>query len=355
MSYKPQSTSILFLTAIEIRRGIYADLLGIGHVHVTHLPSQAGFRLTRCFDPDLGAEHVGDERRPVDDDPDSVIWARRLTSTHFETLDMMREQVCFHITDLDTVDSLFQHLSASPASSGSFGFQNLVAPHIQKLEVTLSLPLAFFEYFDDRPSAPGRELVPLFQGQARTWTEMPQGILEHLPSLRNLSIWLDHSQRPYWSVVHERAVLCAFEQLATSGRIDLLFDLPMIGSRIGGPTRLLLGEENTSGYHFNNPSSTPITIRRRLRQRQRVVGRRADTGAPTVRYCHDFPLGLGFDFFDGLSVAKIASCEWEMERRSENVQQFLAMSTPGSMVVPARAGFIFGGPHALQDHGHLCL
>ncbi|KAK8070730.1 hypothetical protein PG997_010933 [Apiospora hydei] len=385
MSYKPQSASTLFLIPIEIRRDIYANLLGNGHIHITLLSSKAGFRLTRCSDPDLGAEHVGDKRRPAGDDPDNRIWARRLSSTwgphwqceesslakeeetkdkddavipssYFEILDVMREQVCFHITDLDTIGTLFQYLSASPATSGSLGFEGLVAPHIQKLEVALSLPLAFFEYFDDQPSAPGRELAPLFQEQARIWTEMPQGIDKLLPSLRKLSIWLDHTQRPYWSVLHERAVLRPFEQLGNLSRLDLSFDLPMLRSGVGGATHLFLEEEDTGGCHFNNPSPTPIYIRRRLRQRQRVVNAGAGIGrAPTIRWCPDFPLGLKFSVNDGLSVAEMALRERAMERQGINVEQELVMSIFPDLYIPALLGMIFGRPDPLKDHGHLCL
>ncbi|KAK8102369.1 hypothetical protein PG984_015515 [Apiospora sp. TS-2023a] len=373
MSYDPQSSSRLFIVPIEIRRAIYADLIETVGVHMS-LSSQGRFRLTRCFDPDLGAEHVGDERRPGGySDPDDRIWARRLASTwgphwqceesalvrdedepgYYEILDCIKERVCFHVTDLETLGCLFRQFASSQDSSRADGFPELLRPPIGELHITLSLPLPFFEYFDDQPSAPGQEQAPLFKEKAELWATIPQNILAHLPSLRMLSIWLDHIQKPYWSVVHERHLLRPFEQLAKlGGHFDLSFDLPKLKPKIGGPSRLFLEEEDTGVCCFH-PSSTPLQIRRRLRQRQRAAW--PDLSKPGVVYYHDFPMGLGYAVWDGLSVAEIEVRERAMERHGVNLAEFLVGSSCGKCSIPALPYLVFGMPPALKDHAHLIV
>lgn len=92
MSYETQSASALFLVPIEIRRAIYASLVDPFGIHITLSPD-GRVRLTRCLSPDLGAQHVGFERRPATDeeDPDRQIWCRRLGSgwgPHWECEEM---------------------------------------------------------------------------------------------------------------------------------------------------------------------------------------------------------------------------------------------------------------------------
>ncbi|KAK6840067.1 hypothetical protein PG987_005933 [Apiospora arundinis] len=181
MSYESRSTSCLFRVPIEIRRAIYADLVDIAGVHIS-LSSQGGVRLTRCLGPDLGAENSGDERRPRGNDPDDRIWARRVASTwglhweceetalakdqkghqdihttlrgsflitckrlYFELGDWMKEQVCYHFTDLTTPYVLLEPavIFSERLSSSPVGFNVAVLPQVINLDITLSLPLIF--------------------------------------------------------------------------------------------------------------------------------------------------------------------------------------------------------------------
>jgi hypothetical protein len=81
MSHEPQSASAFFLAPLEIRRAVYASLVDTDGIHITLSPDGDGrVRFTRCLNPDLGAEHVGYERRPDGDDPYTQIWCRRLAS-----------------------------------------------------------------------------------------------------------------------------------------------------------------------------------------------------------------------------------------------------------------------------------
>ncbi|KAK8102368.1 hypothetical protein PG984_015514 [Apiospora sp. TS-2023a] len=81
MSFEYQSASAFFLVPLEIRRAVYASLVDIDGIHITLSPDGDGrVRLTRCLNPDLGAEHVGLERKPDGDDPNKQIWCRRLAS-----------------------------------------------------------------------------------------------------------------------------------------------------------------------------------------------------------------------------------------------------------------------------------
>ena len=81
MSYELQLASGIFRIPIEIRRAIYADLINTAGIHIT-LSAQGGVQLTRCLEPDLAAENVGDERRPPGEwAPNRLIWARRVDSS----------------------------------------------------------------------------------------------------------------------------------------------------------------------------------------------------------------------------------------------------------------------------------
>ncbi|KAK7972654.1 hypothetical protein PG988_006788 [Apiospora saccharicola] len=81
MSSEPQSSSAFLLVPLEIRRAVYANMVDTDGIHITLSPDGDGrVRLTRCLNPDLGAEHVGLERKPDGDDPNNQIWCRRLAS-----------------------------------------------------------------------------------------------------------------------------------------------------------------------------------------------------------------------------------------------------------------------------------
>ncbi|KAK8023891.1 hypothetical protein PG993_011957 [Apiospora rasikravindrae] len=254
MTYDLQSASSLFHVPIEIRRAIYADLVDTASIHITLSP-QGRVRLTRCLDPDLGAGHLGDERRPPRSDDGSCIqtYCRRLASTwgphwgceeialangedeertddgsqtgsrdsflttckrlYFEVGDWMREQVRFQITDLATAKSLFKFPPSSSASIADtdVGFRHSVLPFLAKLGITMNLPLLFFQALSTPDTAP-------LDDNARIWLALPRYLEANLPSLRVLRIWLDHSDKAYWSAVNERAVLRPFEPLVPAAK-----------------------------------------------------------------------------------------------------------------------------------------
>jgi len=124
----------------------------------------------------------------------------------------MLELVRFNITDLRTLDTLLEiqnNFASRPFPSIPLSFKSLLFPHIKKLDITLRLPLLFFEAVDG--SGPGEEgsVTPVFEDELNLWISLPQRFLK-FKGLQSLRIWLDHTDKVYWSVVNERAILSQY-------------------------------------------------------------------------------------------------------------------------------------------------
>ncbi|KAK8070729.1 hypothetical protein PG997_010932 [Apiospora hydei] len=243
MSYNLQSTSSLFLVPIEIRRAIYADLIDTAGIHITLSP-QGRIRLTRCLDPELSAGHLGGERRPPPSADGSGMqkYRRRLASTwgpHWE---------CEEVALAD----------GEEGTDGSHaGSRNSFLATCKRL-----LPLQFFEALAIPDAAPLDENV-------RVWLALPRNLEAHLPSLQLLRVWLDHTDKVYWSAVDERAVLRPFEPLVTNNpHLTLSLELPKLHHLDEDPLCHFLEDKEGAGRGCKLGSSPrPIQVRRRLRQR----------------------------------------------------------------------------------------
>lgn len=223
----------------------------------------------------------------------------------------MTEMVDFHVTDLSTLNALFQ---AAAASSLSFGFRGSILPRITKLSVTLSLPLAFFRalettLFDDNGSP-----LSSFEKDISLWFAMPSG-LASFAQLRRFHIWLDHPDKEFWSAVNEHEILSHFEALQTgTPSLNMVATLPKLHPQKQDPQRHYLGD-----------NIAPFEIRRVLRQRYRVVNY-GTAGASMVIYVQDFPHGLGHPDFDDMSLAELEQHEAKLWRLGVDVVQYLSFT-----------------------------
>jgi hypothetical protein len=179
----------------------------------------------------------------------------------------MTRLVCFNVTDLDTLDALLETSGVSPSGpspSAPFSLKNSLLPHITKLDITLRLPLPIFQALDGLNAAKDGSFTSVFKDDLKIWSGISPRIAQ-LKELQILRIWLDHSNKAYWSVVNERAVLSQLAPLASIPHLDLSFDLPKLHPQLEDSERHFVGEENTTNSSFE--SLSPLKIRRRLRQR----------------------------------------------------------------------------------------
>lgn len=222
----------------------------------------------------------------------------------------MTEMVHFHVTDLFTLNAL---LDTPGASCGPelFGFRSSISPRITKLSITLSLPLAVFHALDVSHVDDNGSATSNFEDETSTWSAVPSG-LPKLTQLRHLHLWLDHSDRQFWSFVNERAILSQFEALlAKNHTLSMTLTLPKLHPQKEDPRR-----------HYMKDRSAPLEVHRVLRQRYRVAHTYA--GASRVTYAQDFPHCEGHPFYDFMSLAEKEDHEAMLWRRGLDVVQFLS-------------------------------
>jgi hypothetical protein len=227
----------------------------------------------------------------------------------------MARLVYFHVTDLDTLNALFktEGISASePSSSALYGFKSMFLPRITKLAITLRLPLPIFEALG---SVQANEDGPII------WSEAFLRITQ-LEALRSLRIWLDHSNKAYWSVVNERAILSPLEPLASIPYLDLSFDLPKLHPQLEDSDRHFIEEDTTNSSLI---SSSPFKIRRRLRQRYHAE--KNDMGKYWATYAPDFPFCLSYPNFEFTSLEEMESWERRAWQAGVDIQRVLAASS----------------------------
>lgn len=233
--------------------------------------------------------------------------------------------MCYHMTDLAAASRLLNPNIASLGTLGSpeLSFIHSLLPNITKLDIILSLPLAFFQHFQPHPSTQDEdgEEVQHLKVLAETWLALPQSLANRLPSLRRLRIWLDHTDRSYWSVVDERAVLRHFEQLARSPHLDLSCDLPKLHPLQEDPARHFVNND-VVGESGSSSSLPPIQVRRRLRQRWRA--KRTDVGYGWPYWVRDFPLAFGTAWFIDVSLEELEQLEKTMELDGIRMEELLS-------------------------------
>lgn len=329
-----QRESKLLSAPAEIRRAIYANIIP-SQIHA--FLSQGRIQLSVCLQPNLGDDcHDGREREIRGEESSQAKWARRLRSSwgpHWEceqvalaenidlhehcrnhiynllfvckkmfldVCDFVSENKVTNVTDLDTLQVLLQKTDElDNGLNYPWSLWESIFPGIQKLNVTLRLPLAFYRALEEDEVLVSEAGHDLSAGSATyaTWAGLWSAICQ-LQRLRSLHIWLDHDDKSSWSVVKERlalhrviAILAAHMQ-ARSGEenlmhMDITFNLPKLHPRIARPDT-----------HFVQESAPPpFIIERRIRQRN--FCEEGPGGNLSVIYNPDFPIMCDLpDFLD---------------------------------------------------------
>ena len=203
----------------------------------------------------------------------------------------MAENKVTNVTDLDTLQVLLQKTDKLDNSlNHPWSLWESTCPGIQKLNITLRLPLAFYRALEEDEVLVSEAGHDLSVGSViyATWVGLWSAICQ-LQRLRSLHIWLDHDDKSSWSVVKERLALhrviaiLAAHMRARSGEenlmdIDITFNLPKLYPRIARPDT-----------HFVQESAPPpFIIERRIRQRYHCE--EGPGGNLSVKYNPDFPI-----------------------------------------------------------------
>lgn len=233
------------------------------------------------------------------------------------------ELVPFHVTDLQTLDAILDVAVAPPAipsPSIPFGFKNAFLPCVTKLDITLRLPQAFFKALEESNASIEESNSPVLDDDLKIWSGLSRRISK-LKALRSLRIWLDHVNKPYWSVVNERAVLSQFEPLASNSDLDMCFELPKLHPQLENPQRHYIADKTAIDSSFTSVS--PLKIRRILRQRYQ--SEKSGIGHYQTIYAQDFPHCVGHPVSKDWSFATMEQWEGDMWRAGEDVKYLLSL------------------------------
>ncbi|KAK8108734.1 hypothetical protein PG984_014535 [Apiospora sp. TS-2023a] len=208
---------------------------------------------------------------------------------------MVLERATVNVTDLATLE-LLSRMPDEEASDSSrlWNLANYAYPLIQRLHVTLRLPLAVFEALADlqddqaacaAQSAGEDETAVACATWARAWPAVGQ-----LPQLRNLHVWINHDGSSSWSHVRERQVVGSgpmavlamhLQDRARAGNlppVEVLFNLPKLHPAFA-----------RSETHFLPESPPPpFAIERRFRQNSH--GETGADGILRIKHEADFPI-----------------------------------------------------------------
>ncbi|KAH7381919.1 hypothetical protein BKA64DRAFT_764190 [Cadophora sp. MPI-SDFR-AT-0126] len=259
---------------------------------------------------DLHGAHIGNVKR-LRMKSTSTFWTPTslIFTTFFWFLDVcssMAETTAFNSTDLDTMETLLR--LADDRGSGpnlSWSLWNYVRPSIHVLNITLRLPLAFYQELADHETSKSEHEDCTFTTSVAnsTWVGIWQAVCE-LHHLRRICIWLDHDGPDSWSLVKERLVF---------GRVFGILEAPRkLHPRISSPTT-----------HYSEASELPsFKIERRFRQRYHceewAPGQFREVLKP------DFPIlyELGEVEVSGMNLEQIEDYERMLWNRGDDVERF---------------------------------
>lgn len=208
---------------------------------------------------------------------------------------MVLERANINVTDVTTLE-LLSRRPAEEASGSThlWNLANYAYPLIQKLNVTLRLPLAVYEAVagvqDGQPgcaaqSAGEGATAVACASWARAWPAVGQ-----LPQLRNLHVWLDHDGSSSWSNVRERqavgtglmAILATnLQDRSRAGNlppVEVLFNLPKLHPA--------LARQET--HYLPESPPPPFAIERRFRESSH--GEVGTDGTLRIKHEADFPI-----------------------------------------------------------------
>lgn len=179
---------------------------------------------------------------------------------------------------------------------------------IKQLNLTLRLPLTFFERLDSAEGAASAVDTTSTPDKTETWSILP-AVLAELKSLSQFWLRLDHEDCACWAVVNERAVLrCLTTFLAESSLRTVIF-LPKLHPMF----------EREDRHFLNEPAS--FKLYRAMRQRWRV--RLDDYGRIDIFYTGDFPFLTEIGDLAEMPMKKLEEYERDMWRDGEDPEEWV--------------------------------
>ncbi|KAK8107022.1 uncharacterized protein PG998_009035 [Apiospora kogelbergensis] len=193
---------------------------------------------------------------------------------YLDVCTILFERATINVTDLATLELLTRNpAEEAPSPSHFWNLSNYAYPLIQRLNITLLLPLAVYEALAEvQDNQPGREAQ--YAGEdatavaCTTWARACPAVCQ-LPQLRNLHVWLDHDGGSSWSHVRERQavgiglmdVLAAHLQARSQDKklppVEVLFNLPKLHPALARPETHyapMLKKEPADFYeYYDNP------------------------------------------------------------------------------------------------------
>jgi hypothetical protein len=183
-----------------------------------------------------------------------------------------------NITDLDTLDCLDERLTTT--AHGLHGFSLAKLGEVNRLSITLRLPLHFFEALEcltkDVATSSEPETMPV---GLKPWSQLGSSISQ-LKRLTKVEFWLDYYEEGSWSIVSERALLDPLlNHLASEhSSLEISVVLPMLHPKF----------EKEERHYVNGELPGNARLRRVVRQSYHA---HVDAqGHVDIRDTKDFPI-----------------------------------------------------------------
>jgi len=135
----------------------------------------------------------------------------------------------FYITNLASLESILLGnplLTSSPSVVSPYTKLTSSLKDIKRLDITAQLNLNFYRTLVN-PELSSTDTMDRAEALRRSWILLPL-VINQLPKLRSLTIWLDHTGSCSWALAKERAVLSTLNGWTGNAGLDVTISLPEI-------------------------------------------------------------------------------------------------------------------------------
>ncbi|KAL2204071.1 hypothetical protein CC79DRAFT_1112604 [Sarocladium strictum] len=238
--------------------------------------------------------------------------------TYEEVMEWVAAEADFHIVDVQTL-MILGDMSPSHDQNGmddsNLGLQTSIVHRIQKLSLTLSRPLAFFQAHESSSLLGTAHSSSDLENTMEARTSPTRDLQTGFSRLREFTLWLDHTGTEYWSVISERALLApVLQEVAAYSSLNFVVVLPKTHPTLASGERHYLDNTLKTNSAGTSSASLSATIHRVYRQRLRDTSG-SDGQSGYVEWIHDFPHLLGHGFSRGQDMAEVEDLEtknWSM-------------------------------------------
>jgi hypothetical protein len=219
-----------------------------------------------------------------------------------EITDVLARTIVTNVTDLHTLCVLTEQMATVGPTPSEY-LPVILQQGINRLSVTLRLPLGFFKSFDALPASPETQHI---SHDAHSWLQIcsAPGFLR---TLTTLSVWIDHIGLCSWSVVNERKMLCPLVDQLLHTDTELIIILPKLHPL----------HECEERHFVTNRMGRKTQVYRKLRQRYHSQ----EDGHVVCK--PDFPFLI--DIRESMSMADVEEDERAMWNDGKDVEAFAEM------------------------------